>query len=91
MSAKHPLWTVFESLQKFLAPLLFQPFHDFAHVLGAVAGDDEQGVGRFDNNEIAYADDGSEFSGHGDEVAVPIDRVSRSDEDVAVCGFVIGQ
>ena len=50
ISAIQPLWTVFESLQKFFTPLLFQPFHDFAYVLGAIAWDDEQGVWRFNDN-----------------------------------------
>jgi len=39
----------------------FQPVHDFGDTLGAVARADEQGVRRFDDNQIPDADCGEEF------------------------------
>src|SRR5208283_3526478 len=69
-------------LQKIPAPLFFQPFHDFADILGAIAGDDEQGVRCFDDNEVADANDRGEFSGNRDEVSVSVNRISWRDENV---------
>jgi hypothetical protein len=58
MFPKQPDWLV---LEKVLPSLLFEPFHDFGDVLGAVARADEQGVGRFHDDEIAHANRRYEF------------------------------
>src|SRR6267154_787683 len=39
-------------LEEAFLSLFFQPFHDFAHILRAVAGADQQRIGRLDNDEI---------------------------------------
>ncbi len=41
--------------------LFFQPFHDFAHVLGAITGANEQRVGRLNDDQVAHANRGHEF------------------------------
>src|ERR1700730_2462761 len=45
-------------LQQVLSAALFEPFHDFANVLRAMARADQQGVRSFDHDEVAYADGG---------------------------------
>src|ERR1700674_1245155 len=58
ISAHGPDWL---SLEQILALLIFEPFHDSADVLGALAGTNQQGVGRLYHDEIANADCRDEF------------------------------
>src|SRR5260221_1696500 len=48
-------------LKEIFPALLFEPFHDFADVLGAVARADEQRIGSFHDNEVTHANGGHEF------------------------------
>jgi hypothetical protein len=36
------------ALEQILTAIFFQPLHDFSDVLGALAGADQEGIGRFD-------------------------------------------
>ena len=44
-----------------LALAFFECFDDFADVLGAIAGADEQGIGSIYNDEISYPNGGDEL------------------------------
>jgi hypothetical protein len=48
-------------LQKVFPAPFFEPFDDFGHILGAIAGADEQCVGRFHDNQVAHADGRNKF------------------------------
>src|SRR6266850_909740 len=63
-------------LQKILELLRLQEFNEFGDVLGAVAGDDEERVGGFDDDEVVDTDGGDEFRGAVEEIAGRVERVA---------------
>src|SRR6266403_5574674 len=75
-------------LQEVFPPLLFEPFHDFANVLGAFARANEQRVGRIHDDQVVHTDQGGNFSRARDEIAAGVEGVARSGEHVAVRGVL---
>ena len=69
-------------LQQIFAFIVFQPFHDLADVLRAVARANEQGVWRFHHDQVTDADGGYEFCGAPEEIALRVDGVTSN---CAVC------
>src|SRR5882724_3384242 len=69
-------------LQKILELLRLQEFNEFGDVLGAVAGDDEERVGGFDDDEVVDTDGGDEFRGAVEEIAGRVERVAGADENI---------
>src|ERR1700676_2779540 len=63
-------------LQQVLAAALLEPFNDFADVLRAMAGADQQGVWSFDHDKIAYADSGDEFRWAPNKIAFGFEHVA---------------
>src|SRR6266853_710570 len=56
----------------------FEPLHNFANILRAVARAEKQSVLGFDDNEIANPDRGDEFLGTPQEIAARIERHEAS-------------
>src|SRR6202790_2141811 len=78
ISAHRPDWL---SLQQILALLVFEPSHDSANILGALAGADQQGVGSLYHDEIAKADGRDEFRGGGQKGSLGVEGIpGRSEE-----------
>src|SRR5579859_215119 len=69
-------------LKKRLAAILFQPFHDFSDVLGAVARHDEQGVRSFDHDEVAHADGRDKFLRAVKKIARAVYGVTMPSENI---------
>src|SRR5216684_5172541 len=65
-------------LEEVFPPLLFEPFHDFADVLGAIARADEKGIGGFNHNEVTHANRGHKFRRAPQKIAFGVERVSLS-------------
>src|ERR1700722_7645071 len=81
--AKRAAWA---RLQEVFEAALFEPFYDFGDVLRAVAGADQEGIGSFDDDEVAYTDGGDEFRGTPDKISFGFEHVACAGEDVLVCG-----
>src|SRR5713226_6907374 len=60
----------------------FEPLHNFANVLRAVTGAEQQGLVGFDDDEIANPDSGNKFLGAPKEVAVSVERNESSGRNV---------
>src|SRR6266849_2582869 len=69
-------------LEEVFPALLLEPLHEFGHVLGTVAGANEQRIGRLDDDEITYADGGDELFGAVKEVAGGVESVAGACEDI---------
>ncbi len=69
-------------LEQVFALLLFQIFHDFGDVLGAIARADKESVRRFDDDEVVDADGSDEFRWAPEEVARGVKHVARAGENV---------
>src|ERR1700686_2280217 len=74
ISAHRPDWL---SLQQILALLIFESFHDSADVLGALAGADQQGVGRLNHDEVANSDCRDEFRRGVQKIPFSVEGESR--------------
>src|SRR5882762_8982600 len=74
-------------LQEVFPALRFEPFHDFANVLGAVARADEQRVRRLNHDKITDADGGHEFRRTPQKIPFRIERVTLPGKDV-LAGFL---
>src|ERR1700719_272090 len=73
-------------LQQVLAATLFEPFHDLADLLRAMARAYQQCVRSFDHDEIADADSGNEFCGAPNKIAFGFEHVACAGEDIVMCG-----
>ena len=69
-------------LQEIFAFLVFKNLREFGDVLGAVAGDDEEGVWSFDDDEAFDAYCGDEFAGAVKEIAGSVESVASTGKDV---------
>ena len=69
-------------LEKGAALLFVEPFDDFADVLGAFAGADEQGIVGFDDDKILHADGGDELFRSPEVVTVRVEREGRPSGDI---------
>src|SRR5579859_2118531 len=77
---KQPDWLLL--LEQVFALLRFEVFDDFGDVLSAVAGNDEERVGGFDDNEIIDADGGDEFRRAVEQIAGGVERVAFASENI---------
>ena len=70
---QEPYWYLYRyfkrTLEQIFFALLFEPFHDFADVLGTMAGAEQDGVVGFDEDHILNAEDGDEFVWRPDEIS----------------------
>src|SRR5467141_3411904 len=69
-------------LEKVFPALQFEPFHDFADVLGAVAPADEQRIRRLNHDKVADADRGHEFRRTPQKIAFRLERATLPGKDV---------
>src|ERR1700681_4827368 len=70
------------SLQQILALLVFEPSHDSAHILGALAGADQQGVGNLYHDEITKADGRDEFRRGVQKLSLGVEGIPGASQDI---------